>query len=136
MERLLTQKEVARQLGISGRTLERHRVTGTGPRWLRLGRLVRYRISDLEEWVELSVRRSTSDNAEAWLAALPDLKGEPEARNIHRRRNRNRFKNERASGLAIKEGRQPVLGPGAKVAGTATKPTTRLSGNPDRTTQK
>jgi excisionase family DNA binding protein len=80
VERLLTQKEVARQLGISGRTLERHRVTGTGPRWLRLGRLVRYRISDLEEWVESSVRRSTSDNAEAWLAALPDSKGEPEVR--------------------------------------------------------
>jgi hypothetical protein len=32
--------------------------------------------------------------------------------------------------------RQPVLGPGAKVAGTATKPTTQLSGTPDRTTQK
>ena len=38
MEKLLTQKEVAHQLGISERTLERHRVTGTGPRSVRLGR--------------------------------------------------------------------------------------------------
>ena len=61
VEKLLTQKEVAHQLGISQRTLERHRVIGTGPRFVRLGRLVRYRMSDLEEWIELSVRRSTSD---------------------------------------------------------------------------
>jgi excisionase family DNA binding protein len=61
VDRLLTQKEVAHQLGISERTLERHRVTGTGPRWARLGRLVRYRVSDLEQWVEASLRTSTSD---------------------------------------------------------------------------
>ena len=61
MEKLLTQKEVASQLGISERTLERHRITGTGPRWARLGRLVRYRVSDLEQWVEASLRTSTSD---------------------------------------------------------------------------
>jgi excisionase family DNA binding protein len=61
VDKLLTQKEVAHQLGISERTLERHRVTGTGPRWARLGRLVRYRVSDLEQWVEASLRTSTSD---------------------------------------------------------------------------
>jgi excisionase family DNA binding protein len=61
VEKLLTQKEVAHRLGISERTLERHRVTGTGPRWARLGRLVRYRVSDLEQWVEASLRTSTSD---------------------------------------------------------------------------
>ena len=61
MEKLLTQKQVAFQLGISERTLERHRVTGTGPRWARIGRLVRYRLSDLEQWVENSLRTSTSE---------------------------------------------------------------------------
>lgn len=60
MEKLLTQKEVARLLGVSERTLERHRVFGTGPGFVRLGRLVRYRVSDLEAWVKSSVRRSTS----------------------------------------------------------------------------
>jgi len=61
VEKLLTQKEVALRLGISERTLERHRVIGTGPRFVRLGRLVRYRLSDLIDWVASSVRRSTSD---------------------------------------------------------------------------
>jgi predicted DNA-binding transcriptional regulator AlpA len=58
---LLNQRQAAHLLGISVRTLERHRVTGTGPRWARLGRLVRYRQLDLLEWVERSLRLSTSE---------------------------------------------------------------------------
>ena len=60
MDVLLNQKLAAHILGISERTLERHRVAGTGPRWARLGRLVRYRQADLEEWVEQNLRLSTS----------------------------------------------------------------------------
>jgi predicted DNA-binding transcriptional regulator AlpA len=63
MESLLNQKQAARVLGISVRTLERHRVAGTGPRWARLGRLVRYRQCDLTEWVESNLRDSTSEMA-------------------------------------------------------------------------
>jgi excisionase family DNA binding protein len=62
MESLLNQKQAARVLGVSVRTLERHRVAGTGPRWARLGRLVRYRQSDLTAWVESNLRASTSEN--------------------------------------------------------------------------
>jgi predicted DNA-binding transcriptional regulator AlpA len=61
MDSLLNQKQAAYVLGLSVRTLERHRVAGTGPRWARLGRLVRYRQSDLTAWVESNVRLSTSE---------------------------------------------------------------------------
>jgi excisionase family DNA binding protein len=63
MDSLLSQKQAARVLGLSVRTLERYRVAGTGPRWARLGKLVRYRNSDLTEWVESNLRHSTSEMA-------------------------------------------------------------------------
>ncbi len=65
MDSLLDPKAAARQLGLSVRTLERHRVAGTGPRFARLGRLVRYRQSDLDVWVQASLRTSTSEEAAA-----------------------------------------------------------------------
>ena len=39
MDTLLDQKTAAKLLGLSVRTLERHRVAGTGPRFARLGLL-------------------------------------------------------------------------------------------------
>jgi hypothetical protein len=36
MDRVFDQKEAAKLLGLSARTLERHRVAGTGPRFARL----------------------------------------------------------------------------------------------------
>jgi predicted DNA-binding transcriptional regulator AlpA len=61
MDSLLNQKQAAHVLGLSVRTLERHRVAGTGPRWVRLGRLVKYRQTDLTAWIESNVRTSTSE---------------------------------------------------------------------------
>ena len=61
MDALLDQKQVAQMIGVSIGTLERHRVAGTGPRWARLGRLVRYRQVDVLEWIEANLRRSTSE---------------------------------------------------------------------------
>ena len=61
MERILDQKEAAELLGVSTRTLERHRVTGTGPRFTRIGRLVRYRPCDLADYVDRNLRNSTSE---------------------------------------------------------------------------
>ena len=61
MDSLLNQKQAAKLLGLSVRTLERHRVAGTGPRFTRLGRLVRYRQVDLADWVDAGLRFSTSD---------------------------------------------------------------------------
>jgi predicted DNA-binding transcriptional regulator AlpA len=61
MDQLLDQKTAARFLSVSVRTLERYRVTGTGPRWVRLGRLVRYREHDLAAWIEENSHFSTSE---------------------------------------------------------------------------
>jgi excisionase family DNA binding protein len=53
---LLTQREAARFLRLSVRTLERHRAAGTGPDYVLIGRLVRYRAEDLSGWLALLVR--------------------------------------------------------------------------------
>jgi predicted DNA-binding transcriptional regulator AlpA len=45
----------------SPRTLERHRVAGTGPRFIRLGRSIRYREADLEDWIAKRTVQSTSE---------------------------------------------------------------------------
>lgn len=44
-------KEAARLLGVSHRTLEDWRNRGGGPRYIHLGRLVRYRTVDLERFL-------------------------------------------------------------------------------------
>ena len=60
MLRLLTQVEAARLLRLSERTLERLRLQGGGPLYVKAGRAVRYRESDLEEWIDARVVSSTS----------------------------------------------------------------------------
>ena len=59
--RYLRTPEAARFLGLSGRTLEKHRTYGTGPRYAKLGGRVVYRIEDLQAWADLGVKKSTSD---------------------------------------------------------------------------
>jgi excisionase family DNA binding protein len=58
---LLTQRQAAAVLCLSERTLERLRCTGTGPRFVRCGRSVRYREADLEAWITAHVVGSTSE---------------------------------------------------------------------------
>jgi len=53
--------EAARLIGLSIRTLEKHRIYGTGPCYAKLGGLVVYRLEDLEAWVDSAVKASTSD---------------------------------------------------------------------------
>ena len=57
----LTQSEAADLLRLSPRTLERHRVAGTGPRFVKAGRRVLYRQSDLEAWASANTFSSTSE---------------------------------------------------------------------------
>ena len=56
--------EAARRLGLSGRTLEKHRCFGTGPIYRKLGGRIVYAIEDLDAWAALRARRSTSDPGE------------------------------------------------------------------------
>jgi excisionase family DNA binding protein len=50
-EPLLTAADVADQLGIPASTLANWRYQGHGPRYLRIGRHVRYLPSDVDEWL-------------------------------------------------------------------------------------
>jgi predicted DNA-binding transcriptional regulator AlpA len=59
--RYLRTPEAARLLGLSGRTLEKHRTYGTGPRYLKLGGRVVYVLSELLDWASKGSRASTSD---------------------------------------------------------------------------
>ncbi len=60
--RYLRTPEAARFLGLSGRTLEKHRTYGTGPRYSKIGGRVVYAVDDLQAWVSRGDRASTSDN--------------------------------------------------------------------------
>ena len=59
--RYLRTPEAARFLGLSGRTLEKHRTYGTGPRYSKIGGRVVYRVDDLQTWVDRGAKSSTSD---------------------------------------------------------------------------
>ena len=51
-DRLLNRDEVEQRFGISKRFLEICATRGDGPRLVRVGRLVRYRPSDIAAWIE------------------------------------------------------------------------------------
>jgi predicted DNA-binding transcriptional regulator AlpA len=59
--RFLRTPEASRFVGLSIRTLEKHRIYGTGPRYSKLGGRVVYRVEDLQAWVERGAKASTSD---------------------------------------------------------------------------
>ena len=59
--RLLRTQEAARFLGISIRTLEKHRTYGTGPTYRKIGGRVVYAIEDLKAWADRGTKTSTSD---------------------------------------------------------------------------
>ena len=59
--RFVRTHDAAAFLGLSGRTLEKHRCTGTGPVFRKLGGRVVYAIDDLEAWAAERARNSTSD---------------------------------------------------------------------------
>jgi hypothetical protein len=51
MESFLTEFDVSEQLKVSVACLRRWRLRRTGPRFVKVGPLVRYRPEDLEDWV-------------------------------------------------------------------------------------
>ncbi|AEV38408.1 helix-turn-helix transcriptional regulator [Pseudovibrio ascidiaceicola] len=63
---LITEAAAADYLGISIRTIQAWRVRGGGPNYVKLGKAVRYRPSDIQAWIEAHLTSSTSD-AEARL---------------------------------------------------------------------
>lgn len=63
-EHLLNTAEAAKFLGVSKAFLERDRWAGARVQFIKVGsRAVRYRLSDLEEYIEQQIRHSTSEVA-------------------------------------------------------------------------
>jgi predicted DNA-binding transcriptional regulator AlpA len=61
MTRLLTERDASQWLGLSVRTLQKWRLQGDGPKFLKLGHAVRYDPADLQVYMDSVRRRSTSD---------------------------------------------------------------------------
>ncbi len=53
-ETLLTTEQATQLLRISRKTLERMRVEGRGPKFVKIGRCVRYRQRDLLTWITIN----------------------------------------------------------------------------------
>ena len=63
---LLTEKEVAKMLGFSTRTLQKWRLTGEGPVFIKATqRAIRYRKDDIQAWIQKRTFTSTSQQMEA-----------------------------------------------------------------------
>lgn len=69
--RYLRTPEAARFLGLSGRTLEKHRSYGTGPAYRKLGGRVVYALEDIQAWAARGAKTSTSDPHGSVLPAKP-----------------------------------------------------------------
>ena len=49
---LLTTQQLAEYLGVAVSTLIQYRRDGNGPIYIKLGHLVRYRMQDVERWLD------------------------------------------------------------------------------------
>jgi predicted DNA-binding transcriptional regulator AlpA len=58
---LLYPKEAAKLLSVSISWLAKSRLTGTGPRFVKIGRSVRYPESSLREYIKSRMKGSTSE---------------------------------------------------------------------------
>lgn len=56
---LIPHTVIADQLGLTVGSLAQMRYLGTGPRYVKVGRQIRYRQSDIDEWIEANVRTQT-----------------------------------------------------------------------------
>jgi predicted DNA-binding transcriptional regulator AlpA len=57
---MLRTEGAARYVGLTASTLEKKRLNGSGPAYLKLGRAVAYDTRDLDEWLASHRRLSTS----------------------------------------------------------------------------
>jgi hypothetical protein len=66
----MTAREAAAYLKCSAGYLSKGRVTGEGPRFLKLGKAIRYRLEDLDAWASDRMHDSTAGYSSR---ALPDF---------------------------------------------------------------
>lgn len=60
---LLTTEQLAELLSLRTNTIEVWRLKGHGPRFCKLGRSIRYRRADVEEWINENIYQNTSQTA-------------------------------------------------------------------------
>jgi excisionase family DNA binding protein len=58
----LTVKEAAVYVPAAKSTLDKLRVTGGGPRFIKIGKRVLYDTTDIDDWMEAQKRSSTADS--------------------------------------------------------------------------
>lgn len=56
---LMNSAELGQRLGKSAAALANWRYLGLGPRFIKVGKAVRYRASDVEEWLSQQTRQQT-----------------------------------------------------------------------------
>lgn len=61
MDQLICAEDAANLLNISTSTLAKMRLSGSSPRYVKLGRRVAYRPADLEAWIEAQSFNSTAE---------------------------------------------------------------------------
>jgi hypothetical protein len=60
----ITEKQLADRWNISVKAIQRWRVVGQGPKWMKFGSAVRYPLAEVEKVEAASIRSSTSQTAE------------------------------------------------------------------------
>ncbi|PUE48989.1 hypothetical protein B9Z47_05595 [Limnohabitans sp. 2KL-1] len=90
MQSLLTVTELAQFLGISPQTIYNRRSYGTPhalPTCVQIGAIARYRLSDVEAWLDQLSHESRNETYESKSAELPKRRGRPtKAEEIQRRK--------------------------------------------------
>lgn len=64
IEPLLTENQVSQLIGRAVPTLQKDRLRGDGPPFLKVGRHVRYRPSDVKAWLDARAYKSTAEYAD------------------------------------------------------------------------
>jgi hypothetical protein len=77
--RLLRTTEAGLFLGLSGRTLEKHRLYGSGPVYRKIGGRVVYAVEDLQAWADRARQTSTAETR-----LVRPARPSPEARTFRR----------------------------------------------------
>lgn len=69
MTTFLTEQEAAALLHVTVKAVQRWRYRGGGPRFVKVGRLVRYQLEDLQAFVLAALRSSTNDPGPAVISS-------------------------------------------------------------------
>lgn len=59
--RIFTTEELSEYIGIAVHTLALYRLYGSGPKYLKLGRVIRYKLGDVLDWID----QKTEENPHA-----------------------------------------------------------------------